>query len=94
LVSRPAPGGEGVHEAGAEVAFVGRNSGEQVVENVLEALGGLHDPPRRLDARPLVVAGAEKLREADDDCQGRLELVCEGGELRVALVVAHSRPRL
>jgi hypothetical protein len=85
VTSCAAAGGDGVDQPAAEVAFVGRNAGEQVVERIPESFGRLHDSSRRLEARSLIVAGGQEFRKAGNDCQGCLELVGEGGELRVAV---------
>jgi hypothetical protein len=100
FVSHAAPSGQGVDESAAEVALVGGDSGEQVVESVSEALRSLRDSRRRFEARSLIVAGSQKLREAGDYGQGRLHFVCERRERLIAVTRlsvgsrAQSSPRL
>jgi hypothetical protein len=97
-----AASGDGVDQPAAEVAFVGRNAGEQVVERFPESFGCLHDSSRRLEARSLIGAGGQEFRKTGNDGQGCLQLVGKGGELRVAVTglgfrleaSAHSSPRL
>jgi hypothetical protein len=102
IASCAAAGGDGVDQPAAEVAFVGRNAGEQVVERFPESFGRLHDSSGRLEARSLIGARGQEFGKAGNDGQGCLQLVGKGGELRVALTglgfrlgaPAHSSPWL
>ena len=81
--SSSAPIRDGAGKPAGEVALLGRDSLEQVVESIREAFCGHHDLSRRLAARSFVVADGQELGKAGDHGEGGLELVREGRKLVV-----------